>query len=361
MKDILVLTLLYKPFIGGAERYAEEFVLRRPAGVRLTVFTARMRRSSPCIEIIDGVHIHRLGIGMSCDKFLFPFLALLRALPHSYDYSYAIMESYAGLAALLIYWIKKIPYILNLQSGTLDMPHYRRLIRLVFPLYAAIHRQARMVHAASSALRARALSLGVPSITIFVIPNGVDCARYANAGSAPVAGRIIVVARLEEAKGVRYMIEAMRFVSAAIPNAHLVIAGDGALRLSLEAMARKQGVARAISFLGAVPPISIPALFATGECFVCPSVAEGFGISVIEALAAGVPVVAACVGGIPDIITDGVDGTLVPPRNPEALALGVIQILRDNARRACFSMAGKLRAKEFDWDVVVPRVYALFE
>lgn len=361
MKNILVLTAFYKPFIGGAERFVEGFVARCPDTVRLTVFTARLKRSSPRLEIVNGVIIRRIGLGFPCDKFLFPFLATVHALGCSYDCVYAVMESYAGCGAFFIRMATGTPYVLNLQSGTLGMPEYRMRIRLIMPLYRAIYRAAWRVHAVSGSLRDRALSLGVLKGKIIIIPNGIDCAFYVGQRDERVSGRIVVLARLEEPKGVRYAIEAMKYVLLRAPEARLVIAGDGSLHSSLEALAGECGVSHAVSFLGRVEPHFVPAVLRSGSCFVCPSVAEGFGIGILEAMAAGMPVVATEVGGIPDIITDGISGVLVPPRDPRALAAGILRVFYEQGLHERLIASGRVRAQSFDLDSVMPRVYSLFE
>lgn len=358
MKRILLLTPFYKPFIGGAERFAEEFIARRPPSVELMVFTARIVRSLPKREIENGVIIYRLGLGCAYDKFLFPFLAAGKALGRPYDCVYAVMASYAGAAAFFIHALKRTPYVLNLQSGTLDTPQYGRVIRFIFPLYRAIHRSAWKIHAVSGSLRARALSLGVLENKITLIPNGIDCARYADKGIARIPFRIIVVARLENTKGVRYAIEAMEYIIPRFPEAELRIAGDGSERHTLEALVRAKNLVGRVFFMGFISPMRVFALLTTGTVFICPSLAEGFGIAVLEAMASGCVVVATDVGGIPDIVHNGKNGILVSPRNPLALVSAVLRLWEDNALRERLVATGKITAREYDWQDIMPRVFS---
>lgn len=359
MKRILLLTPFYRPFIGGAERFAEEFAMRRPPSIELTVCTARMRRSLPKRETKNGVTVHRLGLGCAYDKFLFPFLAAVRALGRPYDCVYAVMASYAGAGAFFIHILKRTPYVLNMQSGTLHTPEYARMIRLIFPLYRAIHRSAWKVHAVSRSLHARALAFGVSESRITVIPNGIDCARYADTGIGRLPFRIIVLARLEKAKGIRYAILAMEHIISRFPEAELVIAGDGALRSVLASLVHEKKLERSVTFRGAVSPARVPALLATGTVFVCPSLAEGFGIAILEAMASGCAVVATKVGGIPDIIRNGNNGILVSPRDPLSLAHAVCRIWEDNALRERLIAAGAITARAYDWSALMPRVFSL--
>ena len=271
------------------------------------------------------------------------------------------MASYAGAAALFIYWLKRTPYVLTLQSGTLDTPEYARMIRFIAPLYRAIHRNARMVHAVSGSLRDRALLFGVPPERIKVIPNGIDYVRYTDSHILRIPLRIVVLARLEKVKGVQYAIEAMEGIIARFPEAELIIAGNGSLRGALESLAREKKLQKKIVFKGAIMPEEAPAFLMTGTVFVCPSLAEGFGIVILEAMAAGCAVVAADTGGIPDIVNDGVDGLLVPIADAHALATAVIRILGNSTLRAALARAGVAKTHSFDWRLLTPQVYALFE
>ncbi len=361
MKKILLLTPFYKPFVGGAERFAEELATRAPSSVSVDVYTTRTRRALPRRETLRGVTVYRLGFGCPYDKFLFPFFAVAKASLCTYDRTHAVMASYAGAAALFIYWLKRVPYVLTLQSGTLDTPAYVRVIRFIFPLYRAIHRNADRVHAVSSPLRKRAFALGVPPEHIAVIPNGIDSRRYADAGIPRLPLRIAVLARLEKVKGVRYAIEAMEHIAAHFPASELVIAGDGSERAALEDLVRAKGLEKNVIFKGALRPDEVPAFLAAATVFICPSLAEGFGIVILEAMAAGSAVVATDVGGIPDIVTDGINGLLVPAHDSRAIADAVIRIITDARLYGAITDAGKIRARAFDWHDVAPRIYALWK
>ena len=361
MKRILLLTPFYRPFIGGAERFAEEIASRAPSSLLIDIYTARTKRHLPVREIIDGVTIYRLGFGCAYDKFFFPFLSATKALFHPYDVTHAVMASYAGAAALFIYWLKRTPYILTLQSGTLDTPAYARAIWLVSPLYKAIHRNARTVHAASESLRLRALSLGVNPQKISVIPNGINCYRYESQNIIRIPLRIITAARLERVKGVRYVIEAMERILVRFPDVELVIVGDGSERTALELLVREKSLHGKVIFKGSVAPHKVPAFLMTGSVFVCPSLAEGFGIVILEAMASGCAVIATNVGGIPDIITDGADGLLVPPADAPAIASAACRIFSDALLHVNLISSGATRVHAFDWQNSMPRIFNLYE
>ncbi len=179
---------------------------------------------------------------------------------------------------------------------------------------------------------------GVPEDRIVVIRNAVEPParvttdtrlRTEIAGDAqtPLA---LTVARLDEQKGIAHLIDA----AALVPGVVFAIAGDGPDRAALEGRAAERGVSSRVRFLG--HRRDVPALLAIADLFVLPSLYEGFPLSVLEAMAAGVPVVATAVGGTDELVS-GATGTLVPPADPRALADGIRALLADRdgaARRA---------------------------
>lgn len=163
-----------------------------------------------------------------------------------------------------------------------------------------------------------------------VVPLGIDLERFRQARPAiPKDGPLIGnVARLAEQKGQRYLLEAVPLVRERRPDARFVIAGDGELRAALEAAAPE-----GVELLGTRG--DVPELLASLDVFAFPSLFEGLCVAVIEAQAAGVPVVATPVGGIVETVVDGETGLLVPPRDPRALADRILRLLDhpEEARR----------------------------
>jgi glycosyltransferase involved in cell wall biosynthesis len=205
-----------------------------------------------------------------------------------------------------------------------------------------------------------------------VIPNGVDLSRFAAPTppctmrdehgipcDAPLVG---VVARLEAEKGHRHLIDAWPAVLEAVPDAWLAIVGEGSQADGLRAQARSlgRGVARRIVFTGRREDIS--ALTSDLTVAVLPSLREAQGISILEAMARRRPVVASAVGGIPEVITSGVDGLLVPPADAPALGDALVALLRDPALRDRIGEAGyRTVAERFSIDAQVRRIEAVYD
>ena len=124
----------------------------------------------------------------------------------------------------------------------------------------------------------------------------------------------------------------------------LWLVGDGPLRPAVEKAIVKMGLERKVLFLGIRD--DVPQLLAASDVFVLSSDYEGVPLTVLEAMAAGKPVVATAVGGVPELIEDGETGILVPPRNPEALAQGILRLAKDASLRQRMGKAARERAQE---------------
>jgi glycosyltransferase involved in cell wall biosynthesis len=200
--------------------------------------------------------------------------------------------------------------------------------------------------------------LGRPRSRISVIPCGVDLNRFRPADACASRGarrRIVSVGRLVPRKGFDILIRAMT----AVPDAELlIIGGPEASSLSadpearrLTALAAELGVAERVRLCGSVSRAEMPALLRSADVVACTPWYEPFGIVPVEAMACGVPVLAAAVGGMLDTVVDGMTGVLVPPKDPNACADALRSMLSDPVRLARWGTAGYQRAQaRYSWD-----------
>jgi glycosyltransferase involved in cell wall biosynthesis len=205
---------------------------------------------------------------------------------------------------------------------------------------------------------------------ISLIYNGVDLARYDEPevcctlqseysipDGAPIVG---VVARLEPEKGHPTLLDAWARVLASVPNAHLLIVGEGSQREKLEAQAAALGLLGSATFTGRRD--DVPAVTAALDVAVLPSYREAQGLSILEAMALSRPVVASAVGGIPEMIEDGRTGLLVPPRDPDALAAAIVRLLRDHPYADTLGRAGReLVHERFCVELMVRAVESIYD
>lgn len=194
---------------------------------------------------------------------------------------------------------------------------------------------------------------------ISVVPNGIDLERFKISSRGIKEGKaktIIFVGRLHPVKGVQYLIEAMAIVHQQMPDVKLIIVGDGAERAMLEELAERLNLSDCIQFAGKVPQESIPQLMHQADVFALSSLSESFGIVNLEAMAAGLPIVATKVGGIPDVVEEGVNGYLVNAKNPDELADRLLVLLQNDEMREEISVTNREKAKLYTWDEVATKV-----
>ena len=211
-----------------------------------------------------------------------------------------------------------------------------------------VYRRAEHVIAVSTPIRRRLIERdSVHPDLITIIPNAVvpapeppaDAQLPAELRERPLVG---VVARLQPEKGVANFLKAAARVAPQFPEAHFVVAGDGPLRQELAALAEDLGLGKRVHFLGFRSDAS--ALMKSLDVLVVPSLTEGSPLVILEAMAAGVPVVASAVGGIPDQIRHDKEGLLVSPGDTDALGDALLALLRDPDRARRLGEAGRRRA-----------------
>ena len=235
-----------------------------------------------------------------------------------------------------------------------------RAMELGAPLLRRVWRRVSVGVAVSEAA-ASFLRRALPEAELEVVPNGVDAVAFRDAEpmELPEGRRVAWVNRLEPQTGFPVTAAAFATVVAALPEARLIVAGDGRDRETLGLLT--DPVRERIHLLGTVPNDRIPSVHAACEAFVSSAWGqESFGIALVEAMAAGLPVVATDIPGYREVVDQGVEGLLVPPRDPEALAAGLLRILTEPELAARLGEAGRERARSFDWSIVVDRLEALY-
>jgi len=201
-----------------------------------------------------------------------------------------------------------------------------------------------------------------------IIPNGVEIERF-SAPTDPLPElddgmvNILSVGRLEKRKGQRYLLRAFARVKAMRPNTRLVIVGGYGerQRRAYESWVREQGL-RDVVFAGFVSDEMLPRYHRSAQIFCAPNTGnESQGIVLLEAMAAGCPVVASNIGGFASVLTHGVEGLLVRPKDNDALEAALLQLVDDPQMRANMSAIGRERAQHFSWERVSQRVLSYYE
>jgi phosphatidyl-myo-inositol alpha-mannosyltransferase len=202
--------------------------------------------------------------------------------------------------------------------------------------------------------------------TMAVVPNGVAPEFFAS--PKPLEGwkqdgpTILFVGRLEPRKGLEYLVRAFLRLKPAFPRLRLLVVGRDDRGQQPKAMAMVPPRLRPdLVFVGSVPQADLPSWYASADVFCAPSLGgESFGIVLAEAMAVGLPVVCSDIGGYRDVVRDGTDGLLVPPRDPEALAEALAGLLDNPARLAAMGEAAAAAARRYAWEVVAGQVAEVY-
>ena len=305
-----------------------------------------------------GIQVTKLGRRYPWDFAIVWRLAreLRRARP-SIVHSYL---SFANLLSVLVAGAAGVPCVVLSQRSSYASslsPFWLRVARWA-------HRRASHVIANSNAARQEEIAAGFPPERISCVPNGIDVPNESPPESRasldlPEGPLAVCVGQLVMEKDHATLLAAWALVRKSAPTATLALLGAGALQSDLEAQAQAAGIAASVLFLGARHP-SLPWIRAA-DLVVQSSVSEGMPNAVLEAMAAGRPIVATRAGGIPELVEDGVSGLLVPARDPEALARAILDLLGDATRRGALGARARERAsREFSVARMVARTEAVY-
>ncbi len=210
---------------------------------------------------------------------------------------------------------------------------------------------------AVSAAAAAFVRRAIPDLDPVIVPNGVSVTRFAGAipRAWPPGPRIAWTHRLDRQKGFPVLVEAFRMLAEDRPDLLLTVGGDGADRRAVDGLpvsARSR-----VAMFGRLDHADVPSVLAGADVAVAAATGqESFGYSVVEAMAAGVPVVATDIEGYRQVATDELDAVLVPPGDAVALASAIGRVLDDDDLAHRLAAAGRETAAVFDWDVVVERI-----
>jgi glycogen synthase len=226
-------------------------------------------------------------------------------------------------------------------------------------------RRADGVITLTSRLAAALTADGVPAGRVHVVPSGLNPSLFEAPQRLedPIPGvprpRVLFVGRLHRQKGVDVLLRALARLGHR--EIQLVVAGDGPERMRAGRLARELGISDRVHVLGFVPHARIPSLLGTADVVVLPSRYEELGTALVEAMYARVPIVASDTGGIPELVTSGVHGLLVPPEAPGALAAAIDRLLSRRAEALVLAERAHQRARELIWDRLCERIVDVYE
>jgi glycogen synthase len=364
-----ILASAFFPHIGGVEELVRQLGhALGDLGGQPTIFTNRWPASLPPHEIVEGLTVYRFafrapdggirGLGAAAASNPLTLARYVRALrDERCELIHVQCVSTAAWFALQASRILRVPLVVTLQGElTMDATALYERSRSARHTLRQLLRHADAITACSQATltdaeRWAGYSFGPRAR---VIHNGVRVADFADAvphyeGVKYVFG----VGRHVRQKGFDVLLEAAAVLTRD-PEFHhrVLLAGDGPERGPLERRAKELGLGDSVRFLGATGRAETAELFRGASVFVLPSRQEPFGIVNLEAMAAGTPVVATAVGGVPEFVANGATGILVKPGDPQALANAIRESIVEPARAAERIRSGAQVARQHDWSVI---------
>ncbi len=392
-RKILIFSAAYHPYVGGAELAIKEITDRiDPREIEFHLITNRFDRNLPRQEQIGNVRVHRIGFAAKnvdvarthaprfyLQKMLFPLQAarFARGLnrTHHFDAFWAVMLYMTFPITLLRMLGVTVPYVLTLQEGDAYEHVFNRAhLRPFRPLLRRGIMRAARVQSISAPLLRWVTDLGYSGPTS-VIPNGVDVERFTHTHTKAALEEtkrelgkregdvfLVTTSRLVSKNALDDVIRALTHLPAHI---HFVVFGSGPLKSELETLARSLGVDARTHFRGEADHEHLPRYLAACDIFIRPSRSEGMGSSFIEAMAAGVPVIATQVGGIRDFLADPKrdpektpTGFAVDPNSPEQIARTIEHILAHSAHtKTITENARTLVRTKYDWDHIAAAMH----
>ncbi len=247
-----------------------------------------------------------------------------------------------GCIGALVSLCARVPLVITTHGTDVEMLRHNRW---ALPLARFAFRRARALTCGSNYLREQLISLGVADAAkVFVVPMPVnplfEKAKWVF-GNYQLPITLLTVARLTKQKSIDTLLAAL----VELPAARLRIIGDGPERAALEGQTRELHLTDRVEFLGALPQRELPRYYREAAVFVLPSIREGMGLVLAEALLCGAPVIAANSGGVTDIVRDGETGLLFPERDARALAEAIKRLLNDRALAARLAQKGAERVR----------------
>jgi len=350
--------------VGGAERLVVQMLTRAPAGVEPSLVCIGGEGPLHAPLRAAGVPIHNLGKGRGPRPGAAVALAgCLRRLRPDLVHSHLLPADMYTAAALRLLprprpgWLATVHSVRPWRNGrqrALAEVGYRRAQALV-GVSAEVKSVLEAARLQGPALHCIECGVAVAEFRLNPEDAGHLRRELGLEGAGPVVG---AVGRLSPEKGHRYLIDACAALLTRLPKLHLVLVGDGPARAALESEAARLPFGRCL-FLGSRPDAA--RLLALMDVVCLPSLYEGLPLALLEAMAAGKPVVASAVGGVPGVVSDGEHGLLVPPADPRALAEAIARLAEHPALAAALGAQAQARVlANYDVDRMNARYRALY-
>ncbi|MGY1697014.1 glycosyltransferase [Geodermatophilus sp. SYSU D00814] len=360
--------------IGGMQNHTATLTRCLDArGVRQTVVTARLAGPAGTSSVGAAARVHRTGVRVPRLRQLWALSGLPAVLRAGHRAPVDVVHAHQGedLATLplarLAARVHRCPLVVTVHCSVAHTlagrgPKVRLLRALGGWIERGALRRADAVVVLTGRTAAALADDGVPADRLSTVPSGFDPALFTTSSADVFPGvprpRIGYVGRLAPQKSPGTLVRAFGRMR---EQASLVVVGDGPDRALVERLAAESPAADRITLAGFVEHARVPAVLASLDVLVLPSAYEEMGSVLTEAMAAGLPVVASDVGGIPEVVRHGVTGLLVPPGDADALAAALDRVTGDDVLRARLAAGARARSAEYGWPALSARVAGVYD
>lgn len=360
---VLQISKLYYPWIGGIEKVVQDIAEGLKGKVDIEVLVCQPKGCGKT-ELINGIKVTKatsFGIFWSMPiSFTFPFILAWKS--REVDILHFHLPFPLGVISYLLMASKQAKVVVTYHS---DIVRQKKIIKLYRPFLHRFLKRADKILVTSPNLLKFSENLAPYREKCTVIPLWIDLDKFGQPLEKEISSEInpkerivLFVGRLTYYKGLEYLIEAMQYV-----DAKLLIVGEGKLRIRFEKKIKSLNLDKKIIFLGKVSDDELKYYYQICDVFVLPSIepSEAFGLVQLEAMAYGKPVVNTYLPtGVPYVSINGETGLTVPPRNSKALGEAINKILNDKELATKFSKNAKKRAKKFQKEKILRRIYEIY-
>jgi len=348
----------YYPHIGGIGRYVYEITKRLPCQ-KVLIF-------SPCDnDIVNHIKIktalHNKLRNMSFSWWLHQNVnGLIK------KYSLSKINIQCGPGGLFLLKNVDVPVIASCHHTWWQQANYIKSQfwkRVFIPLERLTYEKVdKIICASRDSKSILAKKYGILSEKILIIPNGTDTKKFytiTNLGKIP--NSLLYVGRIDKRKGLNFLLKSLQVVSKEIPDIQLFVVGTGKQLKRLKRFVKKQNLKKNIEFLGMISDEDLNRWYNKVQCVVVPSVFEGFGLTAVEAMSCGTPVIATDVDALRDVIEDGVNGLLVKYNDVEALSGKILYLLKNKTEQLKLSITGKKKVQDiYNWSIISRDIFRVY-
>ncbi len=363
---VCLVSSAYRPYISGVGEHVYHLAQQlKYLGHEVHILSTNYHLD--CKE--DSGSLTRLGRGLRIrfaqGEFTLPVAFRLAENVKSFfrQHDFDVIHCHGIFPPELAYWAARYtdsPFVITFHAVTPRLPRY--IGKTFQRLFHCVVKKNRAKIAVSHVCKRWAETF-FPG-DFYIIPNGVDTNKFrpnvppAVTNSTP---NILFVGRLEKRKGLEILLKVLGIVKKEIPDLKLIVVGFGPLEKYYSNLAYKLGLNDCINFVGPVTNDQLAAYYTSATVYVAPTIKpEAMGIVIIEAMSCARPIIASNITGYNEIITNGINGILIPPGDYRALAQAIVAVINSKDYQEYLGRNARIRAEEFDWKRIGKRIEAVY-